>query len=209
MMKARLLPHFLTVLVALLSSAAIALEMPKYRVLERVGQIELREYEPTLIAEVEVEGERSEAINRGFRILAGYIFGGNQGERKIAMTAPVTQQAAPTGQKIAMTAPVTQSQTGPERWKVAFMMPSSFTLDTLPVPNDRSIQFRVLPPERRVAIIFDGFSTESNLTRHRAVLEAFVRERGLLTTGEYSMAFYNDPFTLPWNRRNEWWVGIR
>lgn len=201
-----------------LASNAMAIEEPKHRVLETAGKIELREYEPSLLAEVETTGERSAAINAGFRILAGYIFGGNQGGNKIAMTAPVTQVPEPAqnqkqgqGEKIAMTAPVTQESvgaTGDSRWRVAFMMPSKFTMETLPKPNDERIKFRVSEPVKRAAIVFDGFSTQSNLETHRAKLEAFVKERGLKTTGDYQMAFYNDPFTLPWNRRNEWWVAI-
>jgi SOUL heme-binding protein len=197
-----------------LASNAMAIEEPKHRVLETAGKIELREYEPSLLAEVETTGERSAAINAGFRILAGYIFGGNQGGNKIAMTAPVTQLPEPAtkqGEKIAMTAPVTQESvgaTGDSRWRVAFMMPSKFTMETLPKPNDERIKFRVSGPVKRAAIVFDGFSTQSNLESHRAKLEAFVKERGLKTNGDYQMAFYNDPFTLPWNRRNEWWVAI-
>jgi SOUL heme-binding protein len=193
---------------------AMALELPKHRVLETVGAIELREYEPALLAEVETTGERSAAISAGFRMLAGYIFGGNQAQTKIAMTAPVTQAPEPsekTSEKIAMTAPVTQESVGAaseSRWRVAFMMPSKYTLETLPIPNDARVKFRVSDPVKRAAIVFDGFSTESNLGKHRAQLEAFVKERGLKTKGDYVTAFYNDPFTLPWNRRNEWWIAF-
>jgi hypothetical protein len=177
-----------------LSFSVMAIEEPKHRVIETVGKIELRDYEPALLAEVEVSGERSAAINQAFRILAGYIFGGNQGQTKIAMTAPVTQESIGAGAE--------------SRWRVAFMMPSKYTMDTLPKPNDERVKFRVSDPVKRVAIVFDGLSTQSNLGTHREQLEAFVKERGLKTKGEYTMAFYNDPFTLPWNRRNEWWVAI-
>ncbi|MBX9848085.1 MAG: heme-binding protein [Rhodocyclaceae bacterium] len=205
---------FLFLSAIFLAGNAMAIEEPKYRVLETIGKIELREYGPSLMAEVETTGERSAAINAGFRILAGYIFGGNQGGNKIEMTAPVTQAPEPgtkQGEKIAMTAPVTQEPVGAaneSRWRVAFMMPDKFTLETLPKPNDERISFRVSEPAKRAVIVFDGFSTQSNLETHRTKLEAFVRARGLKTTGDYLIAFYNDPFTLPWNRRNEWWVPI-
>ncbi len=208
---------FRLLLASLLFSVSLpvmAIEEPKHRVIETVGKIELRDYEPALLAEVEVSGERSAAINQAFRILAGYIFGGNQGQAKIAMTAPVTQapeRATSAGEKIAMTTPVTQESIGAgtePRWRVAFMMPSKYTMDTLPKPNDERVKFRVSDPIKRVAIVFDGLSTQSNLGTHRELLEAFVKDRGLKTKGEYTMAFYNDPFTLPWNRRNEWWVAI-
>ena len=204
---------FAAVLFAL-SFPIMAIEEPKYRIVETIGKVELRDYEPTLLAEVEVSGERSAAINQAFRILAGYIFGGNQRLAKIAMTAPVTQAPEPSrrsGEKIAMTAPVTQetlSASGGPRWRVAFMMPSQYTLETLPKPNDAQIRFRLTPPIKRAVIVFDGYSTQSNLEKHREQLQAFVNARQLKIQGEYSLAFYNDPFTLPWNRRNEWWIAI-
>lgn len=199
-------------LLLLMATAAHAIEEPRYQVLQSDGAFELRQYEPMLVAHVEVDGDASGARNAGFRLLAGYIFGGNQGQRKIEMTAPVTQAAmqtaAPAGDKIAMTAPVTQSATTAGRWRVSFMMPTTFTRDTLPTPNDARVKFEVLPGEKRAAVRFDGFSTDSNLGRHRALLEAWVQKQGLKPAGDYVSAFYNDPFTLPWNRRNEWWVPV-
>lgn len=194
--------------IAVMAPAAQAIEEPRYQVLQADGAFELRQYEPVVLAQVEVSGDASAGRNAGFRLLAGYIFGGNQGQQKIAMTAPVTQSAAPVGEKIAMTAPVTQTAVGDARWRVTFMMPSAYTLDTLPRPNDARIEFVQAPGERRAVIRFDGFSTDSNLGRHRALLEAWVQQRGLKPAGDYVVAFYNDPFTLPWNRRNEWWVAV-
>jgi hypothetical protein len=205
-------------------------EQPQYKVIEKIDAIEVREYQPMLMAEVDVEGERSTAINAGFRILAGYIFGGNTSRTSIAMTSPVTQtneqtnkqadaaaQVKGNSEKIAMTSPVTltpvesvqpQNEKSPPRWTVAFMMPSQYTLDTLPKPNNAQIRFRVSAPERRVAIRFSGFSSQANLTKNRAALETFIAARKLKTLGEPMLAFYDDPFTAPWNRRNEWWVAI-
>ncbi|MCY4746115.1 heme-binding protein [Pelomonas sp. UHG3] len=186
-----------------------AIEEPAYQVLAQDGAFELRQYEPMLQAQVEVEGDAGEARNAGFRLLAGYIFGGNQGQRKIAMTAPVTQAPAPVGEKIAMTAPVTQAAAGPGRWRITFTMPRAYTLETLPQPNDARVQFVVVPGEKRAVVRFAGLSTESNLGRHQAQLQAWVQQRGLQPQGDYVTAFYNDPFTLPWNRRNEWWVAVQ
>jgi SOUL heme-binding protein len=187
-----------------------SVEEPRHSVLEAFGAIEIRQYEPSLMAEVTTTGDRAEAINAGFRILAGYIFGGNKVKEKVAMTALVTREPQPAvSEKIAMTAPVTQEPVGEKRWRVAFMMPSKYTLETLPVPSDERITFTVTPAQKRVAIRFSGLSTQSNLNQHRALLEAFVRERELQTTGPYALAFYDSPFTLPWNRRNEWWVPLQ
>lgn len=183
-----------------------AYEQPRHSVVERAGAIELRRYEPMLLAEVQVQGEREKAIREGFKLLAGYIFGGNAGQQSISMTSPVTQSSR-AGEQIAMTSPVTQSAT--ERgWVVAFMMPSRYSLDTLPKPKNERVQFRVAPAEYRAAIRFKGFSTEANLASHRTQLLDWVQARGLELRSEPVAAFYDDPFTLPWNRRNEWWVSV-
>jgi hypothetical protein len=191
-------------------------EQPKYRVIEQIGNIEVREYAPMLLAEVVVTGERDQAAREGFKILARYIFGGNKGQQSIAMTSPVTQVPAAegSGQQIAMTSPVTQAplpaitNDSEQRWTFAFMMPARYTEATLPTPLTDRIQFRVAPAEKRAAIRFSGFSTQNNLESHRATLNNFVKARNLSTRGEPIVAFYDDPFTLPWNRRNEWWVAL-
>ena len=110
-------------------------EQPSYKVLSSTDKIQVREYAPTIVAEVKVQGTRAEAINQGFKILADYIFGNNTASDKIAMTAPVTQQEKLT---IAMTAPVTQQATD-NAWIVQFTMPAQYTMDTLPKPNNSEI----------------------------------------------------------------------
>jgi hypothetical protein len=206
---------FAAILSTFILAPAMAYEEPKNRVIETVGAIQIREYAPSIVAEVEVDGDRSEAANKGFRALAGYIFGGNKSVQKIAMTAPVTQEAQPAAsEKIAMTAPVTQTaQTmgadGAQRWRVTFTMPSQYTLENLPKPDNAAVKLTIQPGEKRATIRFSGFSTVDNLAKHRAQLEAFIAERKLETKGAYTVAFYDDPFTLPWNRRNEWWVAIQ
>lgn len=190
-------------------------EQPKHRVLEQIGAIEIREYAPMLLAEVDVAGDRGSAAREAFRVLAGYIFGGNAGKQGIAMTSPVTQvDIARRGENIAMTSPVTQVAVegaigdGASRWTVAFMMPSQYTLASLPKPESDRIRFRMTEPERRAVIRFSGWSTAPNLEKHRLELERFIADRQLKATGTPMMAFYDDPFTLPWNRRNEWWVPV-
>lgn len=199
---------FHTLVLLMATTAAHAIEQPRYEVLQADGAFELRRYEPVLVAHVDVDGDAGTARHAGFRLLAGYIFGGNQRQRKIEMTAPVTQAPA-AGEKIAMTAPVTQGPAGPGRWRVSFVMPRAFTLQTLPLPDDPRVQFEALPGETRAVVRFDGLSSASNLGRHRALLERWVQQRGLQPAGDYVTAFYDAPFTLPWNRRNEWWVPVR
>ena len=174
-------------------------EQPPYRVMEQQGDIELRDYPPMIVAETEVTGARQAAINAGFRTIADYIFGDNQSAQKVAMTAPVLQQA---GEKIAMTAPVTQQGDG-NRWRVRFIMPASYTLATLPRPKNPAVVLRELPGRRYAVIRFSGLAGEDSLRRHTETLRAFLAGRRIGAVGEPSYAFYNPPWTLPFMRRNE------
>ncbi len=175
-------------------------ELPPYTVLRQFAQAELRQYAPQLVAEVTVAGERDEAINAGFRILAGYIFGKNEGSRKVAMTTPVTQ--TPAAETIAMTTPVTQTKAG-QAWVVRFGMPKQYTMETLPTPTDARIRFAITPPSKRAAVRFSGFAGDAKIAKQTERLDAFITQQQLKRVGEPVMAFYDDPFTLPWNRRNE------
>jgi hypothetical protein len=193
---------FFTLFFASTAMAADDIEIPEYKVMQTYADsIEVREYAPKLAAEVTVEGDRSEAANKGFRILADFIFGKNAPAKEISMTAPVTQQAAP--ETIAMTAPVTQNSAGENRWLVRFMMPKHYSMQTLPKPINDRIKIIEIPAEKTVSITFSGFWTKGNLAEHQQKLAAFIKKENLPAEAEFSYAFYNDPFTFPWNRRNE------
>lgn len=175
---------------------------PSWHMVQKDNDIEVRDYQPMIVAEVTATGERYAAINAGFRILAGYIFGGNSTREKIEMTAPVTQIAG--GQTIAMTAPVIQQATNdPDQWIVRFVMPATFTLDSLPIPHDASIKFLAIPAYRAVVIRFSGFNTDSNLSSHLQVLQDWIKVNKLAVSGPVFYAFYDPPWTLPFLRRNE------
>lgn len=174
-------------------------EQPAYQVTDSKGSIETRSYGPMIAAEVEVNGERKAAIQEGFRLIAAYIFGANKPNAKIAMTAPVQQQSA---QKIAMTAPVTQ-QTDGNSWTVRFIMPSGFTMETLPAPNDLRVTLRPVPAKRMVTIRFSGTANDDLIQAKTEKLRKYASEHKLLTIGEPLLAFYNPPWTLPVFRRNE------
>lgn len=184
-------------------------EQPAYRVERKEGAIEIRQYPAQLAAEVTTTGEREEAINQGFRLLADFIFGNNTTRDKIAMTAPVTQQKpadpAKPGARIAMTAPVTQqaSTRKDNSWTIRFYMPTEYTLATLPKPNNDRIRITETAPQRMAVIRFAGTSSERNLETHQRELAQFVVDENLAITGEPTYAFYNPPFTLPMLRRNE------
>jgi hypothetical protein len=174
-------------------------EQPEYQIVETEGPFEIRGYGALIAAEAEIKGERQPAIEEGFRLIASYIFGNNAPKAKIDMTAPVQQQSA---QKISMTAPVTQQGAG-DVWKVRFIMPKSWTMETLPAPNDQRVELVPILPKRFAAIRFSGTSDDALIEEKTAALRRFVEGRKLATTGEPLLAFYNPPWTLPMLRRNE------
>jgi hypothetical protein len=179
-------------------------EQPKYQVVESSGNIEIRDYAPMIVAEVDMPGERRDAIGKGFRIIADYIFGNNTAAQKVPMTAPVTQQDS---EKIAMTAPVTQQGDG-NTWRVRFIMPSNYTLETLPKPKNPAIKLKEVGARRFAVIRFSGISSEDSLQRYTKELNEFTSARGLTPLSEPIYAFYNPPWTLPFLRRNEVMVEI-
>ncbi len=189
------------ILVGLISWGPIvsSVEQPKYQVLSTDGQIEIREYSPIIVAEVIVQGGRKEAINQGFRRLADYIFGNNTSNNNISMTAPVTQQQS---QKIAMTAPVSQHAKG-SGWAIHFVMPSQYSLDTLPKPNNKEVTLKKVSTKRFAVIRFSGMNTNNNIDLHEKKLQAYLLEKGINAISTPTYAFYNPPWTLPLLRRNE------
>lgn len=168
------------------------LEQPGYTVEKVDGNYEYRAYQPYLVAEVTVEGDRSQAANKGFQILAGYIFGGNR-----------SRLAPQQSEKISMTSPVTQQPESKGGWKVRFMMPKKFSLETLPVAQDQRIRFLSTEPERYVTLRFSGGWDEENLARHRLQLQQYASAKQLAVKGEPIYAFYNAPFVPTGLRRNE------
>lgn len=192
----------LTVVAAslLVGCAAMANETPKYSVVQRLGEVEVRDYPGFIVAETTVGGERGDAGNEAFSRLGGYIFGNNRSKAKIAMTAPVMQE--PKRETIAMTGPVTQtgSQAG---WVVQFMMPSQYTLEALPEPTDARVALRQLPARRFVALRYSGTWSEANFTEHLLTLRAAVEREHLQATGEPIWARYDPPFKPWFLRTNE------
>lgn len=182
-----------------------AIEEPAYEVRQRLGDIELREYAPYVVAEVTVEGPAEKAGNAAFPILAGYIFGKNQGERKLEMTAPVTQAAAPV--KLAMTAPVKQAAAG-GGYVVQFVLPRSVSLDTAPVPLDPRVQVRQVPAQRVAVIRYSGLWSQANYDEHLGLLQAALRGAGVAWSGEPVLSRYNGPMTPWFLRRNEIWLAV-
>jgi hypothetical protein len=202
--------RFLNALICtfLLSSTAMAIEEPEYKVLKDFGDgIELRQYSDFIIAETEVSAANAdEAGNLAFKRLGGYIFGGNRSKQSIAMTAPVSQAKS---EKIAMTAPVSQRQAEDGKWLVSFVMPEKYTLETLPIPNDKSVYFKEVPARKVLAIRFSGRWTDENFADHENLLMASLKANQLKAIGEPWTARYNPPFMPGFMRRNEVMIELR
>ena len=196
----------ITFLLAATTMPSQAIEEPTYSVVQKTEQFEVRQYTPYLVAEVVVPGPASEAGNQGFSLLGGYIFGKNKGERKLEMTAPVTQQAAPPI-KLEMTAPVTQAAT-PGGFLVQFVMPKGYTLATLPEPLDAKVKLREMPGNRVAVIRFSGSWSQSLYEEKLQTLRGALSAAGMATVGEPISSRYNSPFSLPFLRRNEIWLNL-
>lgn len=178
----------------------VGTEEPLYVHEDDLGAIEIRRYGPRVAAQTSVKGDGQEARSEGFRRLAGYIFGGNHRKTKIAMTAPVAQH----GEKIAMTAPVAQTHTGGTGESVIrFYMPSKWSMDTLPEPDDPNVTVVDVPAERFAVLRFSGDRSSTAITAKSAELLQALHGSGFNTDGPPVAWFYDPPWTLPFRRRNE------
>lgn len=171
-------------------------EQPKYQVVQSFGPFEIRDYDPLILAEVDVSGERKEAIQNGFRMLADYIFGNN-----------ASKENPKEPEKIAMTAPVMQEKQGSE-WKIRFVMPAEYQLQNLPTPKSGKVRLIPIPSERFAAIRFSGSPSDETIRKKTEELQQFIHEKQLTPIGNPILSFYNPPWTLPFLRRNEVMIQI-
>ncbi len=184
------------------SRAADDIETPAFEVAVTGESAELRRYAPMIVAEVRVAATDTDAAgSMGFMPLANYIFGNNRPGEKIAMTAPVT--TAPVtergslsggdGEKIAMTAPVTTAPVDEGAYTVRFMMPSQWTMDTLPAPADDRVAL-VQVPERHVVVAgFTGPKAQASIDAAERAIDAFVAANALTLAGPFTLAGYSAP----------------
>ncbi len=183
-------------------------EQASYQVVVSDSDFEIRDYAPSVMAEVTTKGDRKSAVSSGFRPLAEYIFAKERTGDKIAMTAPVTQSR----ETIAMTAPVTQSKssekTGDKTWTVRFVMPAKHGLDTLPKPATADVRLTGVPATRRAAVRFSGVATDDVIAQQEARLREWIGKRDLKAAGPTTYAYYNAPFTPGPFRRNEVWMEL-
>jgi hypothetical protein len=175
-------------------------EKQAYDVVRSYGEFELRRYAPYVVAEVTVQAPFEDAGNIAFRTLLRYISGQNRSATKVAMTAPVLQQPS---ERIAMTAPVQQRETAEGEFAVAFVLPSSFTLESAPVPTSPDVRLSQRPGVLAAARRYRGGWSRGAFERHREELEHAVRAAGLVPVGAATWARYDPPFMPSFLRRNE------
>lgn len=179
---------------------AMAIEKADYVVIEAEGDFEIRLYAPQILAETTVDSSFDSAGNQAFRLLFNYISGANRAQSKIEMTAPVSQEAS--SRKIAMTSPVVQEGSD-STWNVAFLVPSSYSWETVPQPTDERVRLRQVSERTLAALRFSGTWGEDRFRDHESKLLAMLEKRGMEPAGETVFARYDPPFKPWFLRRNE------
>jgi len=196
----------LTILILGTGTSAMAIEKAKYTVLEKNDKIEIRRYEPQIVAETFVDGDLKDAGSEGFRRLFAYISGDNTKKKSISMTAPVEQKER--SEKIAMTSPVGQEKLN-NQWRITFLMPAEYTLESLPEPTDERVKLVQEPARLVAAIRYSGRWSKEGYEKNKALLQGYMLNHGYTAAGTPIWARYDPPF-MPWfMRRNEVLVPLK
>ena len=182
---------------------AMAIEEPKYEIIQSDGPFEIRKYTEMLVAETYVDGDMDEASNKGFRLIADFIFGNNQAvdsntSTKIAMTAPVTVESQNTDMSV---------QTA-KKWRIHFVMPSQFTLTNIPKPKNEAISLREVPSKFYLVHSYSGFNTLGRVQSKTEETMEWAKRKSLKVISSPQLSRYDPPWTLPMFRRNEIMVEV-
>lgn len=180
-------------------------EQADYTVLKKMSDYEIREYPARIVAQTTVTGSPLESMNSGFSLVAEYIFGGNTRKESIAMTAPVVAQDSDRNnlsENIAMTAPVISTKDGSSQ-TISFGMPRSYTLETLPIPNDPRVKIVTIPTKKYAVMGFSWYRSDGRIKSMQDQLSKSLDRDGIVTKGDVMYAGYNAPWTPPWMMRNE------
>ena len=164
----------------------MANEQPDYSVLKKDNEFEIRQYTNFLTATVETDGERDEAIGKGFRILFKYISGENKEKENISMTIPVMQKSM-----------------GANKWSISFVVPKKFNLQNVPRPDNASVKIINNSNLKVITITFSGLFSDGNIQESETKLRNYIKEKGLKIEEPPIYAGYNAPWTLWFLKRNE------
>jgi len=181
-------------------------EEPSYRVLSEDGNIQIRLYQPMLIAETKIEADYSQAGKIGFNRLARYIFGGNVQNKEMAMTTPVFRESI-NGQIETMNE-TTQHAPNNNKWIMSFVMPPSFDVTTLPEPTDPLVIIESIPTKKVAILRYTGSLNQERMTEYSQILLAWLDERHIKRLSSPRSAAYDPPWTIPSLRRNEIHIDI-
>ena len=177
---------FFCVLYVIGLGEAMAANEIAHQVIKEEGNIQIREYETSVTAEVQVKSSREEAPGKAFRTLFNFISGKNTSSQKISMTTPVSQKEHENGV-----------------WTISFYMPNEMSLEDIPKPKDTTIKIEEVKSRKMISIRFSGRSTDSNIFKHEKELRKYLKKNKLKFKDKPIYAFYNAPF-IPWFlRRNE------
>lgn len=183
------------------------IEEPKFTLVEKKTGYDIREYGSYIVAETDVTGNYSDATSKGFGIIADYIFGNNTSRLSIAMTAPVLESKS--SEKIAMTAPVIDTEKDESTRTISFILPSEYTLETLPVPNNPQVKISEVPPRKVAVLSFTWYSTAKRVEKKKNELLSLLAKDGLEVDGEIQVARYNPPLSMPLMLRNEIIIAVK
>ena len=172
----------------------MAIETPKYKLIFQDNGFEVREYQSMIIASTKVDSDYRNATSTGFRRIANYIFGGNDKEMSISMTAPVISK---------------KSIESPSLYEISFVMPKKYSLEDLPKPSYSSVRLEKTNLGKVICIKFGGWATEKNVKRYQNDLIKSINERGLESNGDFLVAQYNSPWAIPPFRKNEILIKIK
>ena len=179
-------------------------EEPKFAVVDHVGAVEIRRYDARVAIETHADADEDAARSDGFRRLADYIFGNNTAKSSIAMTAPVAQASEKgVSQSVAMTAPVAQDADPAGGWRIRFFAPSTYTLATMPAPNNPLVHIVMAPAETVAVLRFSGDRSARAVHARQDELLAGLKGGAWRAEGQPFAWFYDPPWTIPWLRRNE------
>lgn len=182
----------------------MAIETPKYKLLKKDGKIEIRNYQTYINAEVEVEGSSyNSAGNTAFGSLADYIFGNNISSSKISMTSPVSSTKIASNERIAMTAPVATSKIGADKYKVTFTMPSKYSMETIPKPNNENVKLVEVKAHDVLVVKFSGYTSDSKIKYKTEELKSWAKLNGIKIKNEGTVSRYDPPWMPGLFRRNE------
>lgn len=182
-------------------------EEPEYEIIEEVGRVEIRHYRPALIAQVTVPGDHDHAMDAAFDKLARYIYGGNVQGTQMKMTSPVLQQAR--GEQMHMTSPLRQQASG-SGWTVAFFLANDMAAADAPQPIDPAITLVEEPETVLGSLRYSGNNTEERRREYKEeLLETLAGHPRWRVDDEVTWAQYDQPFAIPFLKRNEAHVALR